>query len=385
MGEPETQSRPWLRIAAFVIAAKACVFFTVLLSIYLLPPIFDGETYLKKFHWPADEGANITWMFKTWDSAHYLFLSEEGYDEAGASAAFYPLWPALIGVARPLFGSSLLAALVLANLLSTAGLTIFHRLAFDIAGRQAADAAILLALAYPGAIYYCFPYTESLFLLVTVSVFFLLAKGRLAQAAALSILAPPTRAVGVFLVIPLAWHVIADCRKGSRPWWHLTLAAAPLVGVALTLGFMWVQTGNPFAGMEAQASFASQGTVAKLFAPLSFLRSFVDVWGVHGVLHSGLDRVFFLFAMLGIVATVRVERGVGPLASYAAAVVLVPAITMSFMSFIRDAAPAFPIFVGLGAALCGNSRREIRWLLVACLLIIQFFFLIRHVNSMWVA
>ncbi|MEJ2189640.1 MAG: hypothetical protein P8Y93_09540, partial [Acidobacteriota bacterium] len=193
-------------------------------------------------------------------------------------------------VARPLFGSSLLAALVLANLLSTAGLTILHRLAFDIAGRQAADAAILLALAYPGAIYYCFPYTESLFLLITVSVFFLLAKKRLALAAALSILAPPTRAVGVFLVIPLAWHVIADCRKGSRPWWHLTLAAAPLVGVALTLGFMWVQTGNPFAGMEAQASFASQGTVTKLFRLLFSSDSAAYCARTHGARCGGCSR-----------------------------------------------------------------------------------------------
>lgn len=385
MGETQTQPRPWLRIACFVIAAKACVFLTVLLSIYLLPPIFDGDTYLKKFHWPTDEPANIEWMFKTWDSAHYLFLSEEGYGNAGASRAFYPLWPALIRLARPIFGSSLWTALLLANLLSIAGLTILHRLADGIAGRNAADATLLLALAYPGAIYYCFPYTESLFLLVTVSVFFLLAKGRLAQAAALSILAPPTRAVGVFLVIPLTWRVFADCRRGNRSWWHLTLAAAPLVGVALTLGFMWAQTGNAFAGMEAQSFFASQGAITKLFAPLAFLRSFVDIWGVHGVLHSGLDRVFFVFAMLGIAATVRLERGVGPLTSYAAALILVPAITMSFMSFIRDAAPAFPIFVGFGAALCGSSRREIRWLVVACLLIIQFFFLIRHVNSIWVA
>jgi Gpi18-like mannosyltransferase len=324
-------------------------------------------------------------MFKTWDSAHYLFLSEEGYGNAGASRAFYPLWPTLIGIARPLFGSSLLAALVLANLLSIAGLTILHRLANGIAGHQAADATLLLSLAYPGAIYYCFPYTESLFLLITVSVFFLLSKGRLAQAAGLSILAPPTRAVGVFLIIPLAWQVVADWRKGNRPWWHVSVAAAPLVGVALTLGFMWAQTGNAFAGIEAQASFASQGAITKLFAPLAFFRSFVDVWGVHGVLHSGLDRVFFVFAILGIAATARLERGVGPLTSYAAALILVPAVTMSFMSFIRDAAPAFPIFIGFGAALCGYPRREMRWSLVACLLIIQFFFLIRHVNSMWVA
>jgi hypothetical protein len=382
---PDSDHDRWrtARVAAFILAVKACVFLTIFLSLHLLPRIFDSAGYLKRFHWPVDEAANVQWFFKTWDSAHYLYLAEEGYAEAGASAAFHPLWPALVGLAAPVFGSTLLAALILANLLSTVGLVLLHRLTAAVADDGVADATLLLALAYPGAIYYCLPYTEALFLLITVSVFLLIRSDRVGAAAWLSVLAPPARAVGVFLVIPLGWRLVTDWRRGRRPWWHIAAAAAPLAGMALTLGMMWAQTGDLFAGTDAQARYASQGAIAKVFLPLEFLGSFVDVWGVHGVLHSGIDRVFFVVMIVGIASVARFERGVGPWTLYSAAMILVPAMTMSFMSFTRYPTVVFPIFVGFGAVFAGRRLRELRSLTVLLFLIVQFFFLIRHINSYW--
>jgi len=373
------------RVLAIVLAFKACLFLTIYLSLHLLPPIFDGDNYEKRRHRPLDEPVSHSWIFTTWDTDHYLYLSENGYGQAGAGTAFNPLWPALIRLARPIFGSALLTALVLANLLSAAGLVILHRLTARLSDERTADTTLLITLAYPGALYYCLPYTEGLFLLITVSVFFLIGSGRLGAAAWLSVLAAPARSVGVFLAIPLAWSLVADWRRGRRPWWHIAAAVAPLVGMALTLGFMWSETGNSLAGFEAQANYASQGSIAKVFAPLVFLRSFVDVWGVHGVLHSGIDRVFFVLMIIGIVFVVRLEGRVGPWSLYSAAMVLVPAMTMSFMSFTRYPTVVFPIFIALGVVLSKHRHREARWLVLLLFLIVQFFFLIRHINSHWAA
>ena len=381
--EPSGGPAGTARVLAVVLGFKACLFLTIYLSIQLLPPIFDVDNYHKRFHWPQDEPASVEWFFKTWDSAHYLFLAEEGYFQAGGSAAFHPLWPSLIGLVTPLFGSSLWAALTLANLLSAAGLVLLHRLTARVSDDGVADTTLLIALAYPGALYYCLPYTEGLFLLITVAVFSLIGSGRLGAAAWLSILAAPTRAVGVFLVIPLTWRLVTDWRRGRRPWWHCGAGLAPLAGVALTLGVMWVQTGNWFAGMEAQARFASEGSIAKVFSPLEFLRSFIDVWGVHGVLHSGIDRVFFVVMIIGIALVIRMEGRVGPWSLYSSAMILVPAMTMSFMSFTRYPTVVFPIFIAFGAGLAGHRRRELRWIVVSLLLIVQFFFLLRHINSHW--
>jgi hypothetical protein len=44
-------------------------------------------------HWPRDGGAVFASHFETWDGAHYLYLSEEGYGPGVRSNAFYPLYP----------------------------------------------------------------------------------------------------------------------------------------------------------------------------------------------------------------------------------------------------------------------------------------------------
>ncbi len=380
------RSRPaWLRVAVLVIAMKVVLFLAVFLSLHLLPPIFDGENYLRRFHWPADETPSQTWMLKTWDSAHYLYLSEAGYAEARGSAAFYPLWPLVIRVFRPLFGSSLLAGLILANIFSVLGWTVFHRFSAHVADEKTADTSLLLGLAFPAALYFCFPYSESLFFLVTVSVFYLVARNRLAAAAMISILAPITRAVGIFVFIPIAWRAFTDWRSGKRPVWHLGLAFAPAIGIFLALGLVWIDTGNFLAGFDAQAYFAAQPSIMKMFHPIEFFKTFVDVWGITGVLHSGLDRLFFVGMLIGLVMTARFEKTIGPMTLYSTLLVVVPAVTVSFMSFMRYAAVVFPVFLSAGWLLTTPSRREFRWIALTLSLMLQFFFLLRHVNVHWVA
>ena len=146
---------------------------------------------------------------------------------------------------------------------------------------------------------------------------------------------------------------------------------------------MWAETGNAFASFDAQAKFASQGSIAKIFAPLTFFQSFVDIHGVHGVLHSGIDRVLLVLMVVGTVLTARLDRRLRPWSVYSAAMILVPAMTMSMMAFTRYSTVVFPIFIGLGAAMSNPRRRELRWIVLTALLIVQFFFLIRQINSHW--
>ena len=149
------------------------------------------------------------------------------------------------------------------------------------------------------------------------------------------------------------------------------------------LVWMWAVTGDPFTGMEAQGRYASQGAITKVFDPIAFAKSFIDVWGVHGVLHSAIDRIAFVLMMVGIAAVVRLEGRLGPWSLYSLAMVLVPAMTMSFMSFTRYPVVVFPIFIAIGAILATPRRRELRWFFVTLMLIVQFFLLIRHINASW--
>jgi len=377
--------RPWLRIVFLIIAFKAVLFGAAALSLHLLPPIFSAENYLDNFHWPANELPNPTWILKTWDTAHYVYLSENGYADALGTAAFFPLWPIVIRTLTPVVGSTLCTGYLLANLLSVLGWTLFFRLAADMVGERSAEVCLVLALAFPGALFFCFPYSESLFLFIAVAVFSLVARDKLALAAAVSIFAPMTRAVGVFLVIPLAWRAISDWKNGIRPFWHLVFAIAPTVGLGLTLLIMWTETGDPLIGFEAQKMYVAGGSIQKILFPFAFLASFVDVRDVHSVLNSSLDRIFFLIALVGLLVTARFERKFGPMTAFSAAMIIVPAVTNSMVSFIRYAAVVFPVFIASGSLIASPSSRTVRWLILTVFMMLQFFFLIRHINSYWVA
>src|ERR1051326_7158518 len=43
--------------------------------------------------WPRVGGPVFASHFATWDSAHYMYLSETGYHAGVESCAFFPLWP----------------------------------------------------------------------------------------------------------------------------------------------------------------------------------------------------------------------------------------------------------------------------------------------------
>jgi di/tricarboxylate transporter len=55
------------------------------------------------------------------------------------------------------------------------------------------------------------------------------------------------------------------------------------------------------------------------------------------------------------------------------------------MAFTRYVAVIFPIFIAAGEYLHGSNRRIWLAVTVACLAILQFFFLVRHINFQWAA
>ena len=83
------------------------------------------------------------------------------------SLAFYPLWPFLIRLSAPLFGGNFtLAALVLANAFSVAALVLLHRLVARRFDENVANRTLMLIIAFPGALFLCFPYNRIAFSVV---------------------------------------------------------------------------------------------------------------------------------------------------------------------------------------------------------------------------
>ncbi|HEY7349832.1 MAG TPA: mannosyltransferase family protein [Ktedonobacterales bacterium] len=154
----------------------------------------------------AQWGAAFTAAWRHWDSLFFLHIARSGYTDPGL-AAFFPLYPALIRLAAwPLGGHFTLAALVVSWLCSWGACLWFYRLAAREDGDPFARQALLFLLCCPLIFFGFAPYSESLFLMVSIGAVERARAGRPWQAGFLGAAAVLTRSAGILLLIPLGWE-----------------------------------------------------------------------------------------------------------------------------------------------------------------------------------
>jgi hypothetical protein len=377
-------SRPWLRLAGPLAVYKALTVLFVLFSASLLPPMFDLASFQGNFHWPAGEAPTAWTYFKTWDAQHYLYLSRFGYAPGSESARFFPLWPMAIRAGALLFRDHLLSALLMSHLFSLGAVILFREYCVRRRGSDAADAATLLLLTYPGALFFGFPYSESLFVLLAVAFLSALELRRWRWLAATAFLLPLTRSVGAAALAPLLYQAFVH-RRDPKTFRHLLLCAAmPVLGVAAYLLFMRATIGDPFYffGSWSAQNLIVDASLSKLFDLPGFLRALAHVGSFHGPLDSFVDRFFFIgFAL----ACVRLWRTDKTLFFFALPLGLVPAMTVSFCGYTRYLLAAVPVFLAAGDWFAeAEARRGWLWLTASALFAVQVVFLFRHINNYWV-
>lgn len=292
--------------------------------------------------------------FATWDAEHYLYLSTHGYGPDVRSIAFYPLWPLVVRAAAPLAGgNSVIAGLVLANLFSLAGWVVFHRAAARRFGEAAADWALALLVAFPGALFLQFIYSEPLFFLLVAGLWWGLERQRWGVAGLTGLLLPLTRGVGVFAVLPLGWLVLASrqwrfsqTRSGGQKLRAVpgALLAAPVLGWVLYLALMWQWTGHPWAGIEAQKYWGVHA-LSNLWDVPKFVRGFFEVTAWHEFTGSMLDRLGFVLVLYALPVLWRHGRD---LLAWTLMLAVIPAMSGTFTSFVRFESCAFPVFLAAG-------------------------------------
>lgn len=374
------ESRFSLNLLFALVAYKFFILGVVFLSLTLLPPIFNFNGYNKNFHWPADAQPSLETMFSSWDAQMHLQLSHEGYNKNVMSVNHQPLWPLLIKVFSYLtFGDHLIAGLILSNLFSLIGFYLFYKLAREDCGERVANIALALMLAFPGAIFFSFVYTESLFLFLSVLFILSLKKSNYLAAAVAAFFMPLTRIIGVFCVFPFAWRIFSN-RESPTKWFY---CASPLLGLLTYFLIMYFFTGDPLAGIEGAHRYASAASISKIFEVGNFVGAlFSPVRFSHTIINSVIDRLWFVWFVLALYFTWKINS---IYFVYALFMGLVPAMTSSFMSYTRYIAIVFPLFLATAKMFSNIQRDYWLWLAVAVLFSIQIIFLIRHVNFLWVA
>ena len=362
-------------MTALLAIYKIALLGLVLALARLRPDAFSLGGYLGNFRWPPAKMPGPAEWFTTWDGEQYFYLAERGYEAGSPAAGLFPLWPMLIRATSMLVGGhSFFAALVSANLLSLAAWVLLYRLVAEDHGGPTANRTLLALLAFPGSLFFQFPYSESLFLFLVTVLFSGLRRSRLLPVGLAALLLPLTRAVGVLCVLPLLWWTWQ--RRGA--W---LVCVAPILGFAAYLGFMHAATGNAFEGFAAQLLYVHQASVARVLDLAGFVRSFFTVaWG-HGPIHSPLDRAFFVLFAVSLPMTWKMDR---VWFFYALGIGLVPAMVTGFASYTRFLAVCFPVF----AAVAETSRHRrapttVFAVSIGVLWLVQLGLLLRHVTFRW--
>lgn len=311
-----------------------------------------------------------------WDAVWYLSIAWNGYGATGVDAAFFPLYPLLVFIAGA--GSSPGALLVASYAVSLAAflgaLYLLHRLVdLELGHRHARPALMLLAL-FPASLFFGAPYSESLFLLVSVGAFYAARTGGWAAAGALAGAASATRSAGILLLLPLAllWWQSPERRARDAAW----LALAPAGLAAYTL-YLWIAQGDAFAYLGLQQAWdrSFAGPFAGAWHGLEAAWTGVGDLGEDGAVGELARRnlVDFGFLAFAAIAAVGVWRRLpAAYGLYVTAALLLP---LSFpvdgeplMSLGRFVAVLFPVFMWL-ALVCEERRATERVVAVSAVLL----------------
>ncbi len=244
-----------------------------------------------------------------WDAQWFIATAQHGYpwrlfaNRAYSTIAFFPLYPLLIR-AVALAGVPIdTAALLIPNVALGLALYYLYRLVrLDFSAETAARATWLLAV-FPTALAFFIPYSESLYLLCAVVMFWHLRRGRWLAAGVAGALGALTRQSGIVLALPylIEWYgAYFGERRASA---HMAENAA---GRAVRNGAARMAASTP-AGMMGGAARA---LLPVLVMPLAVGAHVLYLWHVTGSLTAFLQiqrawhrRLDWPWA--GVIATVQ--------------------------------------------------------------------------------
>ena len=299
---------------------------------------------------------SFTDIWARWDSVFFVRIAEHGYDHA--SAAFYPLYPALVAaLGRVFFGHYVLAGIVISLAACLGAFALLYRLAEERLGPEGAWRAVLYLAIFPTALFLQAVYSESLYLLLVLAAFVAAERGRFAVAGVVSGLAILTRVTGVALLpalAVLAWRA-ADRKRALG---ELALAI-PIAAIYPLL--LWQQVGDPWAFWNAQDEWhrhlSRAGPLGGIWSALvHWTPSHADFQHAVAVNAEGLIALV-LFIPLTVVAWRRFGAPYGLFAAVSLALpVSYPSSRWPLLSLPRFGLVIFPFFLALAALTAGRPR-----------------------------
>jgi Gpi18-like mannosyltransferase len=324
-----------------------------------------------------------TWQ--RWDALWYEHIAQAGYRAGDGSTAFFPLFPFLSRVLSiPLGGEIVLAGLLVSTIAFGAAMWLLMRLTRrDAPPGRPVELPVppLVALAtalFPTGFFLLAPYTESLFLALSVSAFWFARTDRPWHAAVAACFASLTRPQGAFLALPLAAEYVRQRdlgpwlrgAPGPRPGIAALAPSLPGLGAIVATFVLPLLSGQRGSPLDV-ASYWGYAIVPPWDALAASWRHIL-AGGEHGNLAEieALNLVSLLgFGALAIVAIRRLPLSYSLYALPSIALLYTRTTYFSPLSSdARYVLVLFPCFMILGTWLARSKALAISWLAVSALL-----------------
>ncbi len=336
-------------------------------------------------HHPIFSHAPMLDAFARWDGVHYLEIARNGY--RGTDVAFFPLYPVLIRIFGVLLRSDLVAAIAISNVAGLVAAYFLYRLADAQYDAATATRVVLYSALFPTAFFFSSAYSESLFLALTLAMFWSLRENRYLSAGFLGGLATLTRAEGVLLLVCYIVEILAPERElwvaittSARVRRHLAIGAAMIpAGLLAFMALLWILDGDPLAFTHVQAHWNRH----LAFPWTTLWRSFHLVVASNDpptIAMQGIELAFTTFLITTAIVGIRRMRP--SYSAYAVMSIVVPLASSSLMSTPRFALVVFPAFFVLGI---WGKHDNMHTLILAWMLPLLGLFTALYANWYWVA
>jgi len=338
-------------------------------SIHLTPVTQTSGLLLNLIMPSSDLWTQTFSTWQRWDALWYQQIAEHGYQAGTGTPAFYPLYPLVTRVVSlPLGGHIVLAELIVSSVAFVLAMWLLYQVARFHTDHRSAGLTVLLVAFFPVGFFLLAPYTESLYMALTLAVFYFIQRNQFWAAGVVGFCAALSHEPGVFLALSLAYEYLRRRRStGQRPDFGVLAVGLPV------LGPITVEAYQRFVVGEHRSIFAMHASWPWGYHRVVPWQALSDSW-MH-IVSTG-DSIEFLnlvsiigFSLLAIWATRRLPLGyalyVWP---YLALLFTREMLLSPLMSVARLVVVLFPCFIVLAIWMARRPWLSGGWLVVSGLM-----------------
>lgn len=367
----------WLSINRRIVIALAAATLLFLIAVTAFG-IFADEQYAAPGTDPTDTVKTSAFGWRSilhYDSEHYAFITDHGYD-VWWRVAFFPLYPLLTRALSSLTHCGTYMALMIIGWASAIALSIaiYYWIQLElqrlkVARRKQIALKTIAAIAlFPTSFFLACAYTESLFMLLTVLSLICYRKQKYWLSGIFAVLTTATRVTGVILIVFYAVEYFATAKPQRQRRTLIPLALAPL-GLLAFMTYQAFAFATPLAFLQAQQHwFRFSGNPAASLLRTTSIELLV------------LYYPFFFAALYGTYRTLGLSYAAMSITPF-----LLSVGSSSMTSFNRYLLVTFPLFLG---AVLFYDKKLPRFVKIA-IAIVFFTLLVLNIacfyNLVWVA